>query len=487
MNDIIAKLAEIKKDLDAIDLAKVKPEKLGEKVKRVSKAMDKASEMDGFNTERLDEAIEMFKGASTRLEQHDFQPEYEKMYKEDEADKRKEIKANIDARRKAISGVKGKYDELTRKRAVIERYAKEFKTDDLVQRQEQRRSRNERTMADNQKQQDAIINFRDQVVGGELDSIKKNLGLVKALETLKKQRGAIKTAQERYDEAKNDSEPDQGYIDHCKAALDQAKSNFDKTLEAIPDVKIDVNNFESSVQEVENKANEDMSTARTSILEKLTEKEGEQKELKTLITRVDAATTNEEFVQAFDEAVAELGSANLNLSRENDNINQNIDTLEMGKGFVGRGSGNQSNSANKTVPLTRTVDDEIEEVMKNDPECQKMIADLNLPVDPKAIQKAVYRTLTAGKRGPHLISFIKSFSKKTQENWMDSRLADVREKAKEKVENARATAEGKRGKFIDSLVSHVMKADAKELTSMEKDKPGKVLNDIYTEMENGDR
>ena len=120
MNDIIAKLAEIKKDLDAIDLAKVKPEKLGKIVERVSEAMDKASEMDGFNTERLDEAIEMFKGASTRLEQHDFQPEYKKMHKEDEADKREEIKANIDARRKAISGVKGKYDELTRKRAVIE-------------------------------------------------------------------------------------------------------------------------------------------------------------------------------------------------------------------------------------------------------------------------------------------------------------------------------------------------------------------------------
>lgn len=492
MNEIIAKLAEIKQELDAIDLAKVKPEETGEKVEKAIKGMDAASKMDGFNTERLDEAIESFKGTSERLEQYDFTPEYEKMFKENDVDKRKDMKAKIDVKKQAISTVKGKYDELTRRKAVIERYEKEFKPEDLVKRQEQKRTRNERRMEDNQRQQDKIINFRDQVVNEELDSIKKNLRLVKALEILKKQREAIKTAQERYDEAKNDSNPDQGYIDHCKAALDQAKSNFDKTLGAIPNVKIDVNNFDASVQEAEGQLKEKIHNAKISVSIKLEEREnaGQKEDFKVLRRRIDSAKTNEEFVQAFDEAVAELRSANLNLDRENDNINQNIDILEKGK--LDKSSTIQNGSTGATQPISnkQPTDIEIEDMMKNDPDCQQMIADLNLPVDPKTMRKEVYKSLTEGKRGPHLISWIKSFGKKTQNAWMDSKLEDVRKEAIRKVNEVKQAGKevvGKRKQFVDSLVSHVMSADKDELKEMEEAKgPGKVLNDIYNEMEKND-
>ncbi len=502
MQQIIDELKNLKQELDKIDLTKdMKPEDIKKMADKSLSHVDKITRDEGFDDRSLQATVAILGNASSRIA-YDPTKDNEKA-RADKANRR-DILAKVAAKKDVAARVKGKYDELTRKKAVIDKYKEKFDPNELTKRQNRKRQANENKIDANESRWQEVDDFKGKV-SEELDTINNNLALMKELSEIEKKHKELQEAKADLEAEKKIPDNDKDFIAQYQSDVDKQEADFNSKISAIKGkyqgLKLDEATLEADIKKAKAVSKSEIGTAKGSINSKLTGAEstyGYKAGFESFIKgKLDAAKTDEEYLRAFDQAKAELEAENMNMGIANDKIQENIDTITRGQNLSRGSNGTSAGTTTVMNTIPDITEEQIQEMIDNDPECQDKMSQLNLPVDPKQMRQAVYKALTEGKKGPHPIAFLKSFSKRTQDQWVADKMKDVRDMAIRKINdniqakaqadaNATKTVEGKREKFVQSLVSHVMSADDKTLEQMEKDAdkaPGKVLTDVYKEVD----
>lgn len=492
MQEILNALVTIQQDLKKIDLSKDKDvSKMEEAADKAIKGIDKVSVDQGFTEEHLNATIDMLRNANAEVEKYD--PNKEKAKIVGNMSKRDEILKNVRVKEAVAKKVKGKYDEFNKKKAVIEKYKEKFNPDDLTKREQDRYDVNEKRMKANEDRRREVIDFTDKV-NGELTEINENLAVVNELSKLKEQSKKLEDLKTELatEEAKADA--DSGLIDIYKQSIKKQETQLNDSYKKITDkyktVSLDPKNLEVSITNAQNTARSNIATARTKIdgtLSNAEKKYNYTAGFETFLQdRINAARTDKEYVEVFNEAKRDLEADNIDLRFENDKISENIETISRGKEALKAGTPTRG-----TGRIPEPTEEEIQDVIKSDSEIRALAPVLT----DKEMKQRVYESLTEDKKGKfHPILFLKSRGKKAQEEWKKSYEKEMREKAIEKIknekrENSRAAREvdSKRQKFMDSLFAHVMNADSKSVTKMDEDiekgKPGDTLTKVYDDME----
>lgn len=492
MQEILNALAMIQQDLKKIDLSKDKNVSETEKAADTAiKGIDKVSVDKGFTEEHLNATIDMLRNANTEVEKYD--PNKEKAKIVGNMAKRDEILKNVRIKEAVAQKVKGKYDELSKKKAVIEKYKEKFNPDDLTKREQARYDVNENRMKENENRRKEVIDFTDRV-NGELTEINENLTLVSELDKLKAQSKKLEDLKTELATEQAKADADSGLIDIYKQNIKKQETQLSDSYKKITDtyktITLDPKNLETSITNAQNTAKSNIAAAKAKINGTLTDAEKKYNYTAGfeifLQNKINAAKTDKEYVEVFNDAKRELEAENIDIEFENDKISENIETISRGK------------EALKTGTLTRSTgntpeptEEEIQDVINSDSEIRALAPVLT----DKQVKQRVYESLTENKKGKfHPILFLKSRGKKAQEEWKKSYEKEMREKAIEKIknekrENSRAAREvdSKRQKFMDSLFAHVMNADSKSVTKMDEDiekgKLGDTLTKVYDDME----
>ncbi len=492
MQEILNALATIQQDLKKIDLSKDKDvSKMGESADKAIKGIDKVTVDQGFTEEHLNATIDMLRNTNAEVEKYDSNKEKAKIV--GNMSKRDEILKNVRVKEAVAKKVKGKYDEINKKKAVIEKYKEKFNPDDLAKREQDRYDVNENRMKANENRRREVIDFSDRV-NGELTEINENLTLVNELSKLKEQSKKLEDIKTELATEKAKADADSGLIDIYKQSIKKQEIQLNDSYKKITDkyktVSIDPKNLEVSITNAQNTARSNIATARTKIHGTLTNAEKKYNYTAGFETflqdRINAARTDKEYVEVFNEAKRELEAENIDLRFENDKISENIETISRGKEALKAGNPTRGTGENP-----EPTEEEIQDVINSDSEIRALAPVLT----DKEMKQRVYESLTEDKKGKfHPILFIKSRGKKAQEEWKKSYEKEMREKAIEKIksekrENSLAAnkVDLKRQKFMDSLFTYVMNADSKTVNQMDQDiekgKPGDTLTKVYDEME----
>ena len=494
MKEIVSALAKIQGELNAIDLTK---DKSADEIKKMAtnpvQQIDKVAHDKGFNEEALDATIKMFENANKKVETYD--PTQERAKAIQDKTKRKEILDKVKAKEEVKQKIKGKYEELARKKAVIDKYKEKFNPEHLILREERKLDLNDKKIETNEHRITEIIDFKDKI-NNELTDINNNLILIKELEELKKQFKKLEDAKADLNAEKAKPDADKDFIKQYESHIKNQEAKFNDTYKKVTDkyktISLDPKDISTSVTNAQNNAKTNINNAKTKIEGKLTNSEktyGYTAGFETYMKNKIASTkTDEEYLDVFDNAEMELEAENINLNFENDKISENIEIMEKGQEIL-------KNGKPKKYVEKEPTEEEIEDLINSDSEIRALAPVLTK----KEMRQAVYSSLTKDKSGKvHPILFLKSFGKKAQSQWKESYEKDMREKAVEKIKTTKREAakqttkeveavESKRQKFMDTLFVNVMSADSKKVDKMDKDiekgKPGETLTKVYNDME----
>ena len=494
MKEIVSALAKIQGELNAIDLTK---DKSADEIKKMAtnpvQQIDKVAHDKGFNEEALDATIKMFENANKKVETYD--PTQERAKAIQDKTKRKEILDKVKAKEEVKQKIKGKYEELARKKAVIDKYKEKFNPEHLILREERKLDLNDKKIETNEHRITEIIDFKDKI-NNELTDINNNLILIKELEEQKKQFKKLEDAKADLNAEKAKPDADKDFIKQYESHIKNQEAKFNDTYKKVTDkyktISLDPKDISTSVTNAQNNAKTNINNAKTKIEGKLTNSEktyGYTAGFETYMKNKIASTkTDEEYLDVFDNAEMELEAENINLNFENDKISENIEIMEKGQEIL-------KNGKPKKYVEKEPTEEEIEDLINSDSEIRALAPVLTK----KEMRQAVYSSLTKDKSGKvHPILFLKSFGKKAQSQWKESYEKDMREKAVEKIKTTKREAakqttkeveavESKRQKFMDTLFVNVMSADSKKVDKMDKDiekgKPGETLTKVYNDME----
>lgn len=497
MQEIVSTLAEIQNQLNAIDLTKDKSVK---EIKNMGKTplqrADKLIHDKNFEEGALESTVNMFKTASQKVEQYDSKQEREKAIG-DKA-KRSEILAKVKAKEEVKKEIKAKYEELNRKKAVIDKYKEKFDPEHLVKREQRRIDINKDRMKTNEARIREIADFKDKV-SDELTEISNANKLVIELSDLDKQYQKLEDAKADFNAEKAKPDADKDFIAQYQEHIDNQETKFKNEYKRItskyPTVSLDLGDLKTSIQNTVNNQKQKISSAVQSIDSKVIDSEKKygytQGFEKFLTGKLNSAQKVSDYPNIFNEASMELEAENMNLDYENENIEDNMQTIRRGQRVIEQGQPTVYSSSYEPT------EEEIQDEMSFNPEVKALAP--YVPGEER--RQATYEYLTKDKKGKfHPILFLKSFSKAKQEEWKTAYEKDARKKAIENLKNERResavnnsravnTIDSKRQKFMDSLFTRVMKADNKTVEEMDKNadkKPGKVLTEVYDEMEKDD-
>lgn len=499
MQELLSKLQNIQIELDAIDLTK--DESVSQINKMATKPISHTDEIikdESFRGDALDATVKLYKKASQKVESYD--PKEDKKRAIGDKKNRVDILAKAQARERVKSTIVGKYEELSRKQDVISKYKEKFDPEHLVKRQERKQNINKDKINANETRIREVADFKSRV-DPELTEIRRQADLVDGLEKLEKQFKELEDAKADFNAEKVRPDADKDFIEQYQEDIKNRETQFKDNCTRITNlyhIKLDPNDLKNSIKTEKSMATQEIEDQNGNILDKL---DGAEKKYgytsgfedymrESLKKRLQLAIREEDFIDARTELEAE----NMNLDFENDKIAKNIETIHRGKEILEEGTLTELTEYVNEEP----TEEEIQSVMESDSEIKAMIPVLT----DKEMRQKVYESLTKDKKGKiHPILFLKSFGKKAQAQWREETYEnDARAKAIEKIKNSReveasdvtekvSVVESKRQKFMDSLFTHVMGADNKTVEEMDKNvdkQPGKVLSEIYNDMEKDD-
>lgn len=494
LGEINVLLADIQKDLDAIDLTKETD--LG-KIRKMGTVattkVDEAVTREDFGDYQLTATLEMFKTASDKVGAYDKKQDIDAAVKN--PSKMKEITDRKNAREGVKKSIQDKYQELSMKKAVIDKYAEKFNPEFLVERQNDKLEANKKKMQENKTRMSEISDFKNKV-SGELGTIQTNSDWLKELEQLETLAKDVDTNQKALNEAKKQGDQDmiEAFENEFNARMDSLRKRTSEVTKKYKGVTLDATNtntLKASIALARTIAESSIKTAESGIKNKA---QASDKDFikNDIYQRLDKAQSDKEFLKVLATAKKELVVENLTLDSQNARIGNNVSQMELGikvkeSGTVG-------------VPIAEPTKEEIEELIRND----KSIRDLAPALTKETLQQQVYNSLADGHRGifgRHPIAFLKSrFSKKAQETYMESYEKKMREEATKKIKEQRKaeaetnkqaakTVDSKYAEFRKGLSAYVMGAEKADVEKMDKDAekaPGAVLAEAYAQMPDDD-
>lgn len=487
LEQINAELVEIMGLIDNIDLSKeATPEQIKKMADKPIERVEKVSADKGFTEENLDTAINIFGQAKVKVEKYDPSEEYAEA--QSDKTKSKDILARVSAKKDAVGRIAGKYDELTRKKDVIEKYKKKFDIRHLEQREERKLLANNNRIANNEARWQEIEDFKGKI-GKELETIDVGLAEIKELEELEKQFKKLEEDKVNIAELKADPSVDKDVIAdyEAKIKINENESKYKEALEKATKKypTLDANNLEASIANIKESRKKEINIARNNINSELNvaeKKYGYKLGFQTFIEeRIKATKTDEEFLSVFNSAQSELSAKNYTLQFENDKVNDNITSMREGQKVMQEGETGDS----KEEP----TEEEIQKMMESIPTSKA------LSLTGEELEDAVYKYLVEQKgKDPNknhpILKWMSTWHGK-QDEWRKSYEEKLRAEAIEKIRSEKQdkkakVVESKREKFISSLLTRVMKADDKTVKQMDEaaeKNPGQVLEDIYKDMD----
>ncbi len=486
LEQINAELVEIMGLIDNIDLSKeATPEQIKKMADKPIERVEKVSADKGFTEENLDTAINIFGQAKVKVEKYDPNEEY--VEAQSDKTKSKDILVRVSAKKDAVGRIAGKYDELTRKKDVIEKYKKKFDIRHLEQREERKLLANNNRIANNEARWQEIQDFKGKI-RMELEDINICLKEIKELEELEKQFKKLKEDKADIAKLKADPSVDKDVIADYEAKIineneSKCKEALEKATKKYPTLK--ANNLEGSIAKIKGEKRSKIAGAKGSIKKKLgfaEKKYGYKRGFQTFMDkRIQAIKTDEEFLSVFDSAQSELSAKNYTLQLENDKVNDNITSMREGQKIMQEGETGDS----KEEP----TEEEIQKMMESIPTSKA------LSLTGEELEDAVYKYLVEQKgKDPNknhpILKWMSTWHGK-QDEWRKSYEEKLRAEAIEKIRSEKQdkkakVVESKREKFISSLLTRVMKADDKTVKQMDEaaeKNPGQVLEDIYKDMD----
>lgn len=499
LEEINRALVSIQAELKKIDLTKEESAKVIEKMAdKPIKDMEKISREKGFEADHLGVAADVFRSASESLESYDSKKEMSQAI--GNKSKRQEIIARVQAKKAVQQKIKSKYEELTRKKEVFDKYVEKFDPQQLASIEQRKYNANEKKIENNEKRIEEIMDFKGRV-NGELADINHNLKMIEELEALQRKFKELEDAKADFNAEKAKPNADKDFISQYQENINeqetQFKDQYKKVTEKYKSIKLDSKNLEQSINNTKNNAKKNIDLAKAAIDGKLTDAEkkyGYTSGFEAFVKgKISTVHTDKDYIKVFEEAQNELSAENINISFENDKIAENVETLREGQKVIQNGE-----------PRSYTIAEPTEEEIQNAIESDSQIRALVPVLTKREMRQAVYDSLTQDKKGKfHPILFLKSFGKKAQSEWKESYEEGMRAEAIEKVksqkreqrdkalENNRVASavEEKEKNWREALFVHINNADIKEVDQMGKDAdraPGKVLGKVYNDMQKED-
>lgn len=497
MEEIIKALAQVNEDLKKIDLTKEKDvSKISKMATDPIKGIDDIAIDETFNGDALDEAIKMFGEASKKVESYDASKDAFSQMKDDGSNK-DEVKKVTDARSDVKSKISGKYDELTKKKAVIEKYMGKYNPEELIRRQNSKKELNKDNIEKANKMIKCIKDFKSRVKG-ELDEIQKKSNVIKELANIEKQAKAIQAKENKIAMMKA-----QGYdvkaledeVSQEKTALSTKCTKLkEKDSSLVLDSK-DMTTLVTQISAEKTKAENAIVNMKGEIDAKLVSSEknfGYVEGFESYMQAKFSGITGEEYPRALDDAEIENAEVS-ELTNENKKIDENTDTLQKGVQVI------ESGSTRKYTDVEPT-EEEIQAAIAADPTLGNM---LPATLDEKDIRNKIYEHILESKgieaKGFHPIAkFRARFDKKAEENWRAAYEKPLRDAAIKKIKDERRQAatkndtlakhaESRQTEFVTKLRQYVMGLDKDEVEQMEQGKDkGIGLSKVYGEMDKDD-
>ena len=125
LGEINTKLVEIKSQLDKLEFEKeTDAKKIEAMIAKILGDTKDITEREDFGEEHLSTIVEMFKNAESKANSYDSAKDAKSILKN--RTKVKEISATIQARKNAKTGIVDKFNELTKKQEVINKYKEKY-------------------------------------------------------------------------------------------------------------------------------------------------------------------------------------------------------------------------------------------------------------------------------------------------------------------------------------------------------------------------
>lgn len=481
LEEINSELVKIMGLIDNINLSKeATPEQIKKMADMPISRVEKVITDKGFTEETLDTAINIFGQAKAKVEQYDAKEEYDRAAS-DKA-KRQEILGRVKAKTEVAQRLKGKYDELTRKKDVIEKYKEKFDIKHIEQREERKLLANNNKMASNEARWQEIQDFKGRI-GQELANIGNSLAAIKELDTLEQQLKKLEDARDDLEAERKDPNADKSFIAHLESKIKESESKFNENVKKITEKykSFNLNDIQGSIASIKASEEGKITAEKSKIDGKLTDAEkkyGYKTGFEDSIRgKIDAAKNDEEYAKVFDNAQMELSAENYTLQFANDKVNNNITSIRQGEKEKQEGEAGDS----KEEP----TEEEINEVIESMPTSKA------LSLTGEELEDAVYKYLVEQKgKDPNknhpILKWMSKWQGK-QDEWRKSYEEGLRTEAIKKIREKKESAvNSKREKFMTSLLTRVMKADDKTIKQMDEAaerNPGQVLEDIYKEMD----
>jgi hypothetical protein len=492
LGEINGILAGIQNDLKAIDLTKEKDIKKIEEMKKPTTEIDNAVARDDFKEEHLDFTLDMFKEASDRVGAYDFQQERDEAKKATAAQK-KDITARITAKQDVQKSVKGKYDELSRKKDVIAKYKGTYKTEEFVNRQNRRKKALEDEIAINNGKLQDLEGF-SQSVKVPVKEIEDNKTLIEELKKLSKLEAAVKTLKSELARMKKDGDH-QMLIDDQQKEVDTAETSLNNKVAEVSGkhkgIKLNIKTLSADISAAEKTAKNNIKNAKQTV--KNTAKISDKEFIKnTIHSRLDAAKTDEEFLSVVRNARVELTSSNEQLSNTRDEIEDNVKTLEFGETV------RTAPTTGGPAPITES---EIRAKIQSDSTIQTLAPVLSDEEKTEKFYSAIKGGLFKNSESPilHPIAFFRSkFDKKGKENWHADYEKEMIEAARKAIEEERRAqgdarkaasdkATEKESQYDRAMFLRIMRADSAKVTQMgediENNNAGKHIAETYEDID----
>ena len=491
LSDINKILEAINTDLEKIDLTN---ENDVEKISKMgADALEKTEEVvtrKDFVEKNLDGLIKKFKNASLNVEKYDADADIKNLKKDGK--KYDEIDKIVKGKKDVKSKIKEKYDTLTMRKQVMDKYMEKYHPKYLLERQSDRIKANKGKMESNKKTITEIRDFQSNV-SGDLHALKNNINLVKVLDELNKITVKIVEAE---NELKKPYDKD--VLKDIEAGLKTNKDTLKEKLANLKDkygVTINEETIEADINKARTEANDKINEAKSNIKGKINNPDiSHSKDFNKIMNEklTEAGNDNEKFVAIFDSAINKLQTENLNIGMENDTIRATRDELGAGIKIRARMEATKTLYSNYII-----TDEEIEEyIQKNN----LVVKNPALMCTGKEKEDAIYNYLTGGKGGFHPIKRLRArYGKKAESEWIDKTGAEEKRKlAIEKIKEGRKAQENEENKkveavnekqksFREKLWVKVMGADSKEVEKwnedFEKGQAGNLLNQVYNDME----
>lgn len=492
MSEINTLLDGIKKDLLKIDLTK-EVKKISEitAMSKPATEIDKVVTRDDFEPEHFDRTIEMFREASDRIGAYDFKQDLDEARNANRAKKR-EISNRINAKQGVQTAVKGKYDELSRKKEVIAKYKGTFKTEEFVNRQNRRKKALEEEIAKNESKLQQVEAFK-QSVEGPVKVIEDNKALIEELNKLSKLKAAVDTLKKELAAMKKAGDH-QMLIDDQQKEVDAAETKLNNKIAEVSgkhNIKLDAKTLSVDIGAAKKTAQTNINDAKQTIKD-TAEKSDKEYIKNTIHPRLEAATTDEEFLGVIKKARVELTASNNRLSNTRDEIAENVQTLELGETV------RTAAPSGAPAPIT---DADIRARIQSDSEIQALAPVLDDKEKTEKFYDSIKGGLFKNSQNPwlHPVAFLRSrFDKKGKENWHADYEKGMIEAAKKAIEDERKAedatrkdasdrATGLEKQFDRAMFLKIMKADPATVKQMGEDidnnNAGTVIAETYEDID----